>query len=129
MLLVVHAYSLENFDRKNYHYSHLCYGTSLKALIRLMDKKNFIFIGTNIARNNAFFVNKEEIDKLNFSLPDQNNLKKYTKSFIRESRSANGDLNYLSYKERIKEIANCEVVDVSVSENKKYLFKDLMQKF
>jgi len=40
--------NLENFDRSKYHYSHLCYGMSLKALINLMSKKNYYFIGSTV---------------------------------------------------------------------------------
>ena len=32
---------------------------SLMALIDLMDKKNYYFVGTNIQKNNAFFVSKQ----------------------------------------------------------------------
>ena len=41
--------NLKNFDREKYHYSHLCYGASLRALINLMNKKKYAFVGTNIA--------------------------------------------------------------------------------
>jgi len=120
--------NLENFDRKKYHYSHLCYGASLKAHIKLMAEKKFIFIGTNLACNNAFFVNEDEANKLNFTLPNIEDLKKYTKSYIRDSRSPDGKLNYLSYKEKLKTISNCEVVDVSQKEHKNILLKDLLNK-
>lgn len=116
----------ENFDRKNYHYSNLCFGASLRALITLMNKKNFIFLGTNIARNNAFFVNKDEIKKFDFPLPNIQDLKKYTVSYIRESRSTNNNLNYLSHDKMINEIKNCEVIDVSNDNHQKHLFKDLI---
>ena len=118
--------NLENFDRGKYHYSHLCYGASLKALIKLMIEKKFIFIGTNIACNNAFFLNENEINKLNLTLPNIENLKKYTKSYIRDSRSAGGKLNYLPYAEKLKTIGNCEVVDVSQKKHKNILLKDLI---
>ena len=44
--------NLNNFDRKEYHYSHLCYGMSLKALINIMAKKNFAFIVKKKLREN-----------------------------------------------------------------------------
>ena len=34
---------LDNFNRTKYHYSNLCYGMSLKALIDIMKKKEFYF--------------------------------------------------------------------------------------
>ena len=48
-----------NFNRTNYHYSNLCWGTSIKALIDLMEYKKFIFLGTNKFKNNAFFVSDD----------------------------------------------------------------------
>jgi len=39
--------NINNFDRTKYHYSNLCWGMSLKALIAVMNEKNFVFLGTN----------------------------------------------------------------------------------
>ena len=68
--------NLINFDRKKYHYSYLCYGASLKALIKLMNKKKYVFVGTNIACHNAFFILESEVKKLSLILPDTNDLTK-----------------------------------------------------
>ena len=35
---------INNFDRRHYHYSSLCYGMSLLALINLMKNKGYYFI-------------------------------------------------------------------------------------
>ena len=32
---------------------------SLRALIDLMEKKNYYFLGTNLQKNNAFFISKD----------------------------------------------------------------------
>ena len=48
--------NIDGFDRTNYHYSNLCYGLSLKALIKLMEEKNYYFLGTNLQKMNAFFI-------------------------------------------------------------------------
>jgi len=105
--------NLNDFDRKKYHYSHLCFGVSLKALVTLMNKKKYVFVGTNIACFNVFFVLESEVKKLSLNLPDINDLTKYTTSFIRESRSIENKLNFLSGKQKLKEIENCEVIDLS----------------
>ena len=55
----------KNFNRSSYHYSHLCYGMSLMALIELMKSKKYTFIGTNVACHNAFFLSDEHVKKLN----------------------------------------------------------------
>jgi len=117
--------NLTNFDRKKYHYSYLCYGVSLKALIKLMNKKKYVFVGTNIACYNAFFILESDVKKLNLTLPDTNNLTKYTTSYIRDSRSIDGKLNYLTGKQKLKEIENCEVIDLSNPEKKLVKIKDI----
>jgi hypothetical protein len=117
--------NLTSFDRKKYHYSYLCYGVSLKALIKLMNKKKYVFVGTNIACYNAFFILESDVKKLNLTLPNTNNLTKYTTSYIRDSRSIDGKLNYLSGKQKLKEIENCEVIDLSNPEKKLVKIKDI----
>ena len=118
--------NLKNFDRKKYHYSHLCFGMSLKALINIMVKKNYYFIGTKIARNNAFFISNDyPIDKYfkNLKIEDINY---YVDSNIRESRDTKGNLNYLSKGKKLKEIHNCEVYDLSRDIEKKVKIKDVI---
>ena len=116
-----------NFDRKKYHFSHLCYGMSLKALVNKMNEKGFIFVGSNEFNNNAFFVQKKYQNNLNINLPD-NNLEKFTASNIRESRDIKGNLNYLRKEERIKAIENCEVIDLSNDKNEKIKIKDILNR-
>ena len=112
-------------ERKKYHYSHLCFGTSIKALVDLLNKKGYIFLGTNLLRTNAFFILKKFKDKINLNLPDINHLAQHVDSHIRESRDKKGKLNFLSGENRIKEIENCEVVDLSNPEKKLVKIKDI----
>ena len=116
---------IENFDRKNYHFSNLCFGASLRAIIDLMQEKNFTFVGTNLTRCNAFFVHNNYSDYINTQLPDLDNLFKHTNSNIRESRDKNNNLNYLSGNERVKNIFECEIFDIEDQKLKKIqnLFK------
>ena len=123
--LEVSVPNIKNFDRKKYHYSFLCYGASLKAFVKLMSKKEYIFLGTNIACNNAFFVKKSEIEKINIKIPDINDLEKYTRSNFKESRSVKGQLNYLSGDAKLKEIENCEVIDLSNKNNNLVKLKNI----
>ena len=117
---------LDNFNRTKYHYSNLCYGMSLKALIDIMKKKEFYFLGTNVQKNNAFFVSnlypKEEF------FPNINilQLKEYCDSNIRESRRKDGTLSFLRGKEKLEIIKNCEVIDLNNSNYKKVYIKDLI---
>ena len=91
----------------------------------MLNKKGYIFLGTNLLRTNAFFVLKKFKDKINLDLSNTNLLNKHVDSHIRESRNKKGILNYLSGKNRIKEIENCEVVDLSNSEKKLVKIKDI----
>ena len=123
--LMVSVPNIKGFQREKYHYSHLCFGTSIKALINLLNKKGYIFLGTNLLRTNAFFVLKKFKDKINLDLSNIGDLHKHVDSNVRESRDKNGKLNFLSGKNRIKEIENCEVVDLSNPEKKVVKIKDI----
>ena len=117
-----------NFTRKKYHFSHLCYGMSIKALIKKMNEKGFVFVGTNEFNNNAFFIQKKYQNNLGVDLPETIDLRKYTISNIRESRDKNGILNYLNKEERLKVIENCEVIDLSNQKNEKTTIRNLLNK-
>ena len=116
---------INKFNRTEYHYSNLCYGMSLPALVDIMKKKNFTFVGSNIACHNAFFVSNNLISKINLKLPSENNLKEYVENNFRESRSKNSKLSFLSGEDKLKIISNCEVIDLSVSKDKRDLIKIL----
>ena len=108
--------NLEKFDRASYHHSGLCYGMSLRALVRLMKNKGFYFIGTNTLKNNAFFINEDYPLKdyfINFNEIDYLDLETYTDSNFSESRDRSGKLNYLRGKSRLEEIKECEIIDFS----------------
>lgn len=104
--------NLKNFIRKEYHYSCLCYGMSLKALIKLMDIKNYYFIGSNSLKNNAFFVSKDYSKDVYFPNLEVKDLKFYTDSNLQESRDRNGVLNYLKGKDKLIEIQECKVINL-----------------
>jgi len=119
---------IKNFDRKEYHYSHLCYGMSLKALIRIMKEKGFYFIGTNNFKNNAFFVNNDyPLNKNfeNFETINDNVLNDHTNSIYKESRNKAGKLNFLKDSKRLYEIKECEIVDFADNGGTLKKIKDL----
>tara|TARA_B110000211_G_scaffold234518_1_gene304550 strand:- start:4824 stop:5738 length:915 start_codon:yes stop_codon:yes gene_type:complete len=118
--------NIERFNRTKYHYSNLCFGSSLKAIINLMIKKDFIFVGTNLSSCNAFFISRDQIHKINLIIPDNINLNSHTNSFIRESRTKKGLLNYLSGKSRIKAIKDCEVINLKDDSKKILKLKNLI---
>ena len=98
---------------------------SLKAAINLMEKKNFYFVGTNLFKNNAFFVSKYYPKNKFFQNLIIEDLTYSANATFRESRDMKGNLNYLSEKKKIQEISECEVVELVDSDYKKIKIKDL----
>ena len=120
--------NIENFSREKYHYSYLCYGMSLKALIRIMKEKRFYFIGTNNFKNNAFFINHLfSKDKYfpNLEKIDDNILSFYSNFLYKESRDKFGKLNFLSGNKRLETIKECEIVDFQDNNGTLKKIKDL----
>jgi hypothetical protein len=93
----------------------------------LMEKKNFIFLGTNIDWVNAFFISRKYIKKINLKIPQKKDLNIFTKSNIRESRDKKKNLNYLSGGDKIKVIWNCKIIDLSKKKIKPSLLKNLIK--
>ena len=118
--------NIENFYRTEYHYSNLCWGVSLKALINIMNDKNFIFIGTNSMKNNAFFVNNDFKDLFKEILSSLNtNLDQYVNHDFKESRDEKGKLTYLSRLEQLIIIKDCNVINLDKSSNEKIKISEL----
>ncbi len=117
--------NLKDFDRKKYHYSHLCYGMSLRALINLMKKKDYTFLGTNELLNNGFFIANEYLNNISLEKIDTKDLTEFTNAKYMDSRDKFGQLNYINTSKIIDEIENCEIVDISDDEKIKKI-KDLI---
>jgi hypothetical protein len=118
--------NISGFERSKYHYSYLCYGMSLKALINLMDQKGYYFIGTNLQKINAFFILKEFKKEVFFKNIKIKSLDNYTNSNIRDSRDINNNLNFLSGNNKFKEIEDCEVINLKDNKNELIKLKDLI---
>ena len=118
--------NMKNFNREEYHYSHLCFGMSLRALINIMVKKNYYFIGTNSVKNNAFFVSNDYPIDQYFKNLKIREIDYYVDTNIRESRNIKGNLNYLSGEKKLREIYDCEVIDLSVDVKKKVKIRDII---
>ena len=117
----------KNFSRFKEHYSGCYYGASLKAMKNIMEAKGYVFIGTNNYNFNAFFVLEEYSEHFKEITPNIKNLSEYTSLKIRDSRDKYGNLNFLNQNQRLKLIADKEIIDVSSSENKKYTIKELLE--
>lgn len=95
-----------NFYRTDYHYSNLCYGSSLLSLVDLAHVKGYAFIGCNTMGNNAYFVRK---DKLNDLFPSLSCEKGYVLSKFSESRNKKGNWTYLKGTDRLELLKNIEI--------------------
>lgn len=82
----------EDFSRGAAHSSHLFFGCSLKALVQLAKEKGYFFIGCNSKCMNAFFVRNEFKEYISERTIEE----EFQETTIRESRSPNGQLSFLS---------------------------------
>ena len=119
--------NIKNFDRTKYHFSNLCWGVSLKALINLMEKKGYLFLGVNLMKNNAFFVNNDFSDCFKTIIENRkNNLSEYTNHNFMESIDKKKNLTFLNLKQQIELIKECKVVDLSSKNEKLVTIKELI---
>jgi hypothetical protein len=116
----------DQFDRFKYHYSGQCYGLSLKALINLMKKKGYIFLGCNVECCNAFFILKSKKDLINLDLPEENNLTSYFNDYVCDMRDKNGNILNMNINERLEHIKNCDVIDLSNNDMKERKISNLI---
>ena len=117
--------NIDGFDRTKYHYSNLCYGMSLRALIEIMKKKNYYFLGTNLQKMNAFFISNDFPKHKFFKNIKFSNLDEYCNSNIRDSRDKNYTLNFLSGQKKLKEKEDSQVI--KLNDNKLVKIKELLK--
>lgn len=110
----------EGFDRTKVHFSNLYWGASLEALCYLAQFKGYVFVGSNSAGCNAFFVRKDKATSLKIYTSQEG----YVESKFRDSRDESGALNFLSGKDRVNKIKNMDLFDVR--NNKTIKVKDIM---
>ncbi|MDC1254184.1 hypothetical protein N8Z35_04525 [Pelagibacteraceae bacterium] len=119
---------LDQFDRHKYHYSGQCYGLSLRALINLMKKKGYVFLGCNVECCNAFFILESKKDLIKLSLPDENDLTSYFNDYVCDMRDKDGNILNISIDERLEYIKDCNVIDLSNDNMKVKKISDLIIK-
>jgi hypothetical protein len=106
----------DNFDRSARHFSNVYYGASLKAFIRLFESKNLIFLGTNRACNNAFFVSAP-LPSAGIQPPDTTrDLDQFTDLRFREARDESGNLTYSHPGEALKQFADLPLWDLDAED-------------
>lgn len=98
-----------DFERSKEHYSHIYFGSSLKALCILASNKGYRFVGSNSTGLNAFFVRKDLMN----NLPNISVKQGYNENLFREAKDENGNLSYISSRiERLKLIESKYVYDI-----------------
>jgi hypothetical protein len=103
----------DSFDRTKAHYSWLYFGASLRAWVDFFDRRNFTFVGTNRAGNNAFFISRMSDEVFDYINPPDASLEKYVDWQVRESRDEQGRLSYLDLGLARSTIEACEVLHMS----------------
>lgn len=103
----------DEFNRSRIHHSNLYYGASLLAWIQLLENKGFVFVGSNRVGNNAFFVAGKFANLFSFDVSD---LTRFTDWRVRESRSPDGDLTYVSGMNRIRLIEDLPLFNTVTNE-------------
>ena len=122
----VHKLSIpyeSKFSRNEKSNLNLYFGCSINAIVSLMEKKNYSFIGTGSSGVNAFFVKNEFKDLIKNDI--QNNAEIFP-SIARESRNSKGELTYENIFENLKKIQDFDVFDFELNKIKKLSeYKDL----
>ena len=114
--------NIEKFDRFNYHPSGICWGASLKSIIKLMEKKGYKFIGSNELNCNSFFVRNDLIKKIKIDFPNTDNLSKFTDYKFNVARKINNNLQNLDEIQTI--LDDIEVFDLKNKKIQKFKFID-----
>lgn len=95
------------FVRSKFHYSNLCYGSSLTSLCDMAEEKGYYFVGSNSAGNNAYFIRKDKISGFKPLTASEG----YVASQFKESRDENGRLTFSRGNQRFDAIKGVEVFD------------------
>lgn len=96
------------FQREKAHHSNLFWGASIRAFATLAARKGYALMGSNAVGNNLFFVRSDRLGRLvPLSVSEA-----YVESRFRDSRDADGKLNFLGGARRRQEILDVPLVQV-----------------
>jgi hypothetical protein len=97
------------FVRERGHFSHLYWGASLAAMVRVAGAKGFALVAGNRAGNNAFFVRREALG----DIPERSPSGCWRPAQFRESRSPEGELTLISDdSEKLRLLRELPLVDL-----------------
>ena len=97
-----------DFRREKAHFSNLYWGASLPAFCSLASEKGYIYVGSNSVGSNAFFVRKDSAGNVKECDFHEN----FTESKFRDSRDENGNLSFVSGKNKLEMIKNMYLLDI-----------------
>lgn len=101
-----------DFVRTKAHSSGIYYGSSLKALCLLGDRKGYDFVGCNDGGNNAFFIRKELRPEFIRALTPEEG---FVAGQFREARDETGGLTFLSIEDEQKLLASLPLEKVEIN--------------
>ncbi len=99
-----------SFVRSQAHHSNLYFGASLAAYRHFAEENGYLFVGTNAAGSNAFFVRKDVASSAVERLASSAG---FTPSLFREARKADGSLALIGGEERLSVIRGMPVINVA----------------
>jgi len=100
----------KSFSRDKAHFSCLYYGASIAALSHLAASKGYVLLGSNSAGNNLIFLRKDLVGDRSTCSPET----AYKKPQFRESRDISGNLSYLDFDARLKQISEMPLYDLEL---------------
>lgn len=102
------------FERRQKHPSNQYWGANLPAFFHLASSRNYALVGTNSVGSNAFFVHRDLLnnDVREVSLTSCERVASY-----RDSRGTDGELTFLSGRDRARVMASMPLIDVVSGEN------------
>ena len=103
------------FTRNAAHHSKIFYGASIAALTDLANQRGYSLVAGNSAGNNIFFVRNDLLGELEVLDADQ----VYVQANFREYHDENGNLTFEDFENRVKNIANLELINVKTNLIKK----------
>jgi hypothetical protein len=109
------------FRREVAHWSNSYYGASLAAFKHLLAKRGYVFVGTNRAGSNAFFVAGAHADRI----PSLVQSVRSWPCRFRDTRNANGKLIYQRYDQMIEKMGDLMLVRVDTGES--VFVRDVLQ--
>jgi hypothetical protein len=102
----------ESFDRTRAHSSNLYWGANISAMTQLASLKGYTLLGSNLAGHNAFFLRDDLLDNFETRITDRH----ARPSLYRESRDAQGNLSFISAKDRAGELADMPILNVATGQ-------------